>query len=225
MSSLGGHTLATFDTNLQNLRNSVLTMASLARRNLENVRRGLQERNSELCSEVIGEDDEVDELERKVDREGLELILRFTPVAQDLRQVLRSMKVATDLERISDQAVNIAKRARKLNKRPEVAEAQTIEPIFNMAIDMVRDSVKAFTDGDVTMAQQVIVADKKLDKRHTVLLKEFAQLMESDISNLRAYLHLTFVVRALERVGDHAVNIAEDLVFIEEGADIRHGNG
>ncbi len=225
MGLLESHTLTSFDADLRNLRNSVLTMASLAQRNLENACRGLQERNSELCNEAIGEDDEVDELERQVDREGMELILRYSPVASDLRQVLRSMKVATDLERISDQAVNIAKRVRKLNKAPEVPITKTVQTIYEMAGALLRKSIRAFSEGDVDLAETVIDGDQELDRRHSQLLKEFTNLMEEDPENLRTYLHLTFVVRFLERVGDHAVNIAEDLVFIEEGNDIRHGNG
>lgn len=197
-------------------------MASLSQRNLENVRRGLLERNSDLCNEAVGKDDEVDELERQVDREGMELILRYAPVASDLRQVLRSMKVATDLERVSDQAVGIAKRARKLNKQTEVAATKTMEPVFDLACQLLRDSVRAFSDGNIELARTVIAGDGELDNLHKEVLKQLTSLMEEDLDNLRIYLHLTFVVRFLERVGDHAVNIAEELVFIEGGSDIRH---
>lgn len=222
MSSQEGHTLTSFDVDLQNLRSSVLMMASLSQRNLENAKRGLLERNSDLCNETIGEDDEVDELERKVDREGMELILRYAPVASDLRQVLRSLKVATDLERVSDQAVGIAKRARKLNKHPEVNTTKTLEPIYDMACGLLRDSIRAFSDGNIDLARQVITRDAELDKLYKEMLKQLTSQMEEDLENLRIYLHLTFVVRFLERVGDHAVNIAEELVFIEGGSDIRH---
>ena len=123
------------------------------------VRRGLLERNSDLCNEAIGKDDEVDDLERQVDREGMELILRYAPVASDLRQVLRSLKVATDLERVSDQAVGIAKRARKLNKQPEVEGTKTIEPIYDLACRQLRDSIRAFSDGIIDLARDVIAGD------------------------------------------------------------------
>jgi len=217
------HTLVGFDLALQDLRSSVLTMASLTQRNLENVYRGLMERNSDLCSEAIGEDDEVDELERTTDHEGMEVILRYAPVARDLRRVLGSMRIATNLERMSDQAVNIARRIRKINKHAEVTETKLIEPTFRLAIELAGDSVRAFSEGDMGLARSVIDRDQRLDDQHDQLIKEFTRAMERDQEHLRTYLHLTFLVRFLERIGDHAENIAEDAIFIELGADVRHG--
>jgi len=218
------HTLASFDQALRKLHNSLLTMASLSQRNLENAYHGLLERNSELCREVIGQDDEVDELEREVDREGLELIVRYAPVAMDLRRILASMRIAGNLERVSDHAVSISRRARKLNKHPEVAETKMLEPAYEMAMDMLKRGLRAFTEGDVNLAMEVIKQDDELDSRHNKLLKDLTRGMETNTANLRAYLHLSFVVRSLERIGDHAVNISEDAVFIEKGHDIRHAD-
>jgi len=224
MKSSTGHSLALFDSALRDMRNSVLTMSSIAHRNLESACRGLLERDSMLASMVIGEDDEVDELERTVDREAMEILLRFSPVAQDLRLVLGAMRIASNLERVSDQAVGIARRARKINKHPEVALAKLVEPVGLLALDLLRDSMRSFADGDAALAKDVILRDKELDRRHRALIKEFTRAMETDATNVRSLLHLTFVVRFLERIGDHAVNIAEDVVFISQGDDIRHGH-
>jgi phosphate transport system protein len=216
------HSLGLFDAALRELRNSLLTMSSIAQRNLESAGRGLLDRNTNLCSLVIGDDDEVDDLERLTDREAMEILLRFSPVAQDLRVVLASMRIATNLERVSDQAVGIARRARKMNKHPEVVISKSVEPVMQLAKELIRDSMKAFAEGNVALALSVIGRDKDLDRRYRALTKEFTRAMEIDQANIRTYLHLTFVVRAFERVGDHAVNIAEDVVFIEQGEDIRH---
>jgi phosphate transport system protein len=222
--NVNSHSLAFFDTALRELRNSLLTMSSIAQRNLESAGRGLLDRNSTLCSLVIGDDDEVDDLERLIDREAMEILLRFSPVAQDLRVVLASMRIASNLERVSDQAVTIARRARKMNKQPEAALCKTIEPVLQMSKELIRDSMKAFAEGNVPLALSVISRDRELDRRHRALTKEFTRAMEVDPGNIRTHLHLTFIVRAFERVGDHAVNIAEDVVFIEQGEDIRHAH-
>jgi len=222
MSSPSSLTQSPFDGARQSLRNSVLTMASIAQRNLEHVCRGLLERDTELCTQAIGEDDEVDELERRVDWEGMQIIVRFAPKAQALREVLGSMKIATNLERVSDQAVNIGRRARKVNRSAEVAAVKSLEPTFELASDLLKKSVRAFSEGDVALALEVVHADNSLDKQHDRLIKNLTKTMEVDTENLRTYMHLVFVVRFLERVGDHAVNIAEDTIFIQRGDDIRH---
>lgn len=216
------HTLGRFDVALQDLQRTVLTMGSITQRHLEDAYRGLIERNSDICSQIIGEDDEVDELEKVTDREGMELILRFAPVACDLRRVLGSMRIATNLERMSDQAVNIARRVRKLNKHPEVAEAKLVEPLFRAAIDSASNAMRVFVEGDLAQARAVIKADQDLDEQHDQLIKLLTRAMEDDRTHLKTYLHLVFLARALERVGDHAENICEDCIFIEIGTDVRH---
>ena len=114
------HTFGNFSTALREARNSVLRMASIAEQNLENAVRGLLTRNSELCNEAIVEDDEVNNLERRIDADSFEILMRYNPVASDLREVIAGMKVANNLERVSDEAQNIARRARKILKHPEL---------------------------------------------------------------------------------------------------------
>ncbi len=216
------HTLANFDAALKGARNNVLTMASIAQQNLENAIRGLFTRNSELCSEAIAEDDEVNSFERVIDREGFEILMRFNPVASDLREVLAGMKVANNLERVSDQAENIARRARKILKAPEVPEIQQIEPIYELAISLLKDSIRSYSEGNMELGISLFERDRELDKVHRKLIKELTKAIERDPSSVKTYLHLIFIVRCLERIGDHAVNIAEDAIFAEKAADVRH---
>jgi phosphate transport system protein len=213
------HTLGRFDEALQELRTTVLTMASVSQRNLESAYRGFVERDSDLCSQVIARDDEVDELEKAASRIGTDLILRFTPVAGDLRRVLGSMRIATHLERMADQAVKISRRVRKINKFPEVDSTKLIEPAFRTALELASKCGQTFAEEDVQLAQTVIQQDRDLDRMRDQLIKTLTQTMEDSRSHLKTYLHLTFLVRSLERVGDHAKSICENCIFIELGTE------
>ena len=151
-------------------------------------------------------------LERTVDRDGMEILIRYHPVATDLRPVISPMKVSTNLERIADQASNIARRARKILAKPEVPEVRLIEPVFTMAAELLDDAIRAFSEGDSELATGLYQRDQELDRLHRKTMKRLMKLMENDVDNLRTYLNLIFIVRCLERVGDHAVNIGEDTV-------------
>ncbi len=216
------HTLSDYEEALKNTKSSVLTMGSIASENLANAIKGLLERNEDLCNDAIAEDEEVNAYERSIDKEGMEILMRFNPVATDLRAVVGAMKISTNLERIADQAENIARRARKILKKNEIDEVRLIEPVFKMAAELVEDSLRSFSEGDVELALGLYDRDSKLDKLHRQVMKTFTKAMESDSENLRIYLNLIFIVRCLERVGDHAVNIGEDVVYLYEAADIRH---
>ncbi len=216
------HILGSFEQALRDSKNAVLTMASVAQRNLEHAVRGTLERNVELCNEAIADDDEVNNFERLIDKEGIEILLRFNPVASDLRQVLATMKIANNLERISDQAENIARRGKKIIKQSEVAETRVIEPLYDAASSLLEDSIRSFSEGDMALGLTLHGRDQDLDKAHSRQIKELTKAIERDQENLKVYLNLIFIGRCLERVGDHAVNIAEDAVFVESATDIRH---
>src|SRR5712691_664158 len=138
------HILGTFDEALASLRDNVLLMSSLAERSLERAMKGLLERDDNLCANAIADDEEIDQLEKQIDKEGVEVLLRFQPVASDLRRVVSAMKLSPNIERVADQATNIARRARKLNKHPPLAETEIIAPIHTHAMSMFKDSVDAF---------------------------------------------------------------------------------
>src|SRR4051812_45061916 len=158
------HILGTFDDALSSLRNNVLMMSSLTERSLDRAVTGLLQRDDELCVTAIADDEEIDQLEKQVDKDGVDLLLRFQPVASDLRRVVSAMKLSGNLERMADQAVNIARKARKLNRHPALPEAEFVAPMFAHAMAMFRDSVGAYLREDVELAMQLKPRDKALDE-------------------------------------------------------------
>jgi len=216
------HILGTFDEALASLRNNVLMMAGLTERSLDRAIKGLLQRDDDLCANAIADDEEIDQLEKQIDKDGVDLLLRFQPVASDLRRVVSAMKLSPNIERVADQATNIARRARKLNQHPPLAETEIIAPIHAHAMAMFKDSVDAFVREDVDLARAVVARDDALDRMNKLANRQLIERMARDPEQLRGYLNLIFVSRCLERVGDHATNIAEDAVYAAAAEDIRH---
>jgi phosphate transport system protein len=215
------HILSSFDKALRTMREMVLTMISITRKNVDVARRGLLERDTDLCNEAIASDHEVNQLEKDVDQMGMEMLLKFQPAALDLRQIMGTLRVANNMERIADQAAGIAKRARIINQLPEMTELNLIQPLFELCLTNFEAAVAAFVEGDVEAAAAARAADKVLDAAEKEFDREMLRVMENHSSPLEGYLHLIFVARFLERVGDHAKNICEDTIFIAEAKDIR----
>lgn len=216
------HILGTFDEALSSLRNNLLMMAGLAERTLDRAVRGLLQRDDNLCTTAIADDEEIDQLEKQIDKDGVDVLLRFQPVASDLRRVVATMKLSPNIERIADQATNIARRARKLNKHAPLPETELIVPIQAHAMAMFKDSIDAFTREDVDLGRAVVARDMELDRLNKMANRKLTDRMAQDPKQLRGYLNLIFVSRCLERVGDHATNIAEDAVYAAAAEDIRH---
>jgi phosphate transport system protein len=143
------HILGTFDEALRGLRNDLLTMAGLTERSLYHAINGLLQRDDDLCTKAIADDEEVDQFEKQIDKAGLEILLRYQPVASDLRQVISAMKLSPNIERVADEATNMAECARKLNGHSPLSEVKLIMPIQAHAISMVKDSIDAFVREDV----------------------------------------------------------------------------
>jgi phosphate transport system protein len=216
------HTLSNFTTALDKLRDCVLMMASLAQRNLQNAIKGLMERDDDWCNNSIADDEEIDILEMQVDREGIEVMSRYQPVATDLRDVISSIKIGANIERIADQAVNIARRARKINEHPGVPEVHLLDPLVTHALSMFNDAVRAFAERNAVLAVELKARDKALDVMNRELTDKLINRMQDDSFNLPTYLNLIFISRCLERIGDHSANVAEDIVFAVRAEDIRH---
>jgi len=216
------HILGTFDESLGALRNNVLMMAGLTERSLERAMKGLINRDDNLCANAIADDEEIDQLEKQIDKDGVDILLRFQPVASDLRRVVAAMKLSSNLERMADQATTIARRARKLNRHPPLSEVELIKPMYEHAMSMFKDSVDAFVREDVDLGRAIVPRDEKLDHLNRVASRKLIERMAQDPEQLRGYLNLIFVGRCLERVGDHATNIAEDAVYAAAAEDIRH---
>lgn len=216
------HILGTFDEALASLRNNVLMMAGLAERTLDRAVRGLLQRDDNLCTTAIADDEEIDQLEKQIDKDGVDVLLRFQPVASDLRRVVAAMKLSPNIERIADQATNIARRARKLNKHAPLPEVELIAPIQSHAMTMFKDAIDAFAREDVDLGRAVVTRDRDLDLMNKRASRRLTDRMAEDPKQLRGYLNLIFISRCLERVGDHATNIAEDAVYAAAAEDIRH---
>lgn len=216
------HILGTFDEALSSLRNNVLMMAGLAERTLDRAIKGLLERDDNLCVTAIADDEEIDQLEKQIDKDGVEVLLRFQPVASDMRRVVAAMKLSPNIERIADQATNIARRARKLNKHAPLPEVEMIVPIQAHAMAMFKDAIDAFAREDADLGRAVVARDKELDHMNKLANRKLTDRMAQDPKQLRGYLNLIFISRCLERVGDHATNIAEDAVYAAAAEDIRH---
>jgi phosphate transport system protein len=207
---------------MNTLRSEVIAMSGRARHNMERAVRALMERNSELANAVIADDDEVDEHERHIDQLGMEILVRFHPLAGDLRMVVSSMKISMNLERISDHATSIAKRARKISASQELQDTTLIEPLYTLADQLLRDAITAYTEHDASLGASLHQRDKELDRLHKQATATFGQRIEAGTGRSQDYLHLILVVRSLERIGDLAVNIGEDAVFLEAARDLRH---
>ena len=218
-----GHILSSFDEALRELKQKTIGMGAGTQRNLHHAMRGLLERDKELCNQAIADDDDEDQLEVEIDRLGMNLIIKFRPLATDLRMVIASMKTSSHLERISDQAVSIAKRARKMLKHPELTDLARVEGLYQVSAKMLADALIAYTDNNTDMALSVIEREKQLKKTHKTTSRALSKKLETQTGQHRDYLDLVFICRWLERVGDLATNIAEDVIFEETSTDIRHG--
>lgn len=218
------HILTSFEDALDNLRKDVLMMSSLASRSLENARKGLFDRDEDWCNTVIADDEEIDALEIQVDGEGMEIMLRFHPFASDLRNVIAAMKTSVNLERASDQSVGIARRARKLIALPLMPMTSRIEPIFNLASSVFNDAIKSYADNDIELARTIKGRDKELDELNREFADSITEMMPQNPDHIRGFLELIFIARCLERIGDQAKNIAEDIIYAVSVKDIRHSH-
>lgn len=216
------HISTGLDNRLSDFRRNALMMAGLAERSFDRARKGFEGRDEDWCNTVIADDEELDSLEVSLDHEAMAFLVRFHPVAGDLRQVIASMKFGGNLERVADQAVNIARRTRKLITREPVAAAARLLPAFDMAQAMLRDAVAAYSDWDAELARSLKERDRGLDRLVRLAGEELTSLMAEDTPNIPGYLDLVFIGRAVERIGDLAKSIGEDIFFAILAEDLRH---
>ena len=216
------HTLGEFEGALLSLRDSVLMMAALTERLLASAGEALFARSFEACERVIADDSEIDSLEKSVDEAGVAILVRFQPLANDLREVVAAMKVSNNLERVADQAVSIARRAKRLNESSPLPEAGHLEDMFRLCLGIFRDSIRSFAERDEELARSLKPRDRELDALHHRVIEELTARMAADTPRIKDYLDLVLVARNIERIGDHATNIAEDAVFAASAEDIRH---
>jgi phosphate transport system protein len=197
-------------------------MSRLTARSLENALRGLRERDDALCMQAIAEDEEVDQLEMQIDKDGIDLLLRFQPVASDLRRVVTAMNIGPNLERIADESVSIARRARELNSHKELPEVELIIPMGAHATRMFRESVDAYVREDEAQGRALQERDTPLDLMNADAARHLIARAPKNGKQLRGYLNMIFIAGHIERIGDNATNIGEDVVYAAAAEDIRH---
>ncbi len=214
----------TYADSLAHFRDEMLRLYQLTSKQLEFSVDGLIRGDIGLCQEVISADDEIDDVEIKIAQLGLQLLSEHQPKGRDLRMIIGSMNVARTLERLADHSTQVAKRSRKILREGRPSEVNLIEPVYALASKQLNLAGIAFFDMNVDSAEKLAQEDKALDKLHKRLVKSLSRMVEERQEGVAELLHLIFVSRALERVGDLSVKIAEEVVFIELAEDVRHQN-
>lgn len=211
-----------FQEELEQVKEKVLRLGSIVEVMVENAVTSLVDRDTRLANDTILSDSRADQLEVEIDEDGIRLLALHQPAAVDLRFVTTAMKVSTDLERMADQAVNISQRAIELNEEPQLKPYIDIPIMSQLTQRMLRDSLDAFVRKDVGLAREVIETDNKVDALKNQVFRELLTFMMGDTSTIPRAIRLILVSRHLERIADHATNIAEMVVFLVEGKNIRH---
>ena len=204
------------------LNEMLLKMASLVETAIKNSVKSLVDRDSGLALQVIEKDKEINTWDVKIDEECIRLIALKQPMGKDLRFITTAMKITTDMERIADNAVNIAERSVELNREPILKPYIDIPRMSRIAQGMVIDAINAFVNGNTTLAKDVIMRDDQVDDLNSAVCEELMEMMIRDPSTITRVVKVTYVSKYLERLADHATNIAEDVIYMVEGKIIRH---
>ena len=210
-----------FDQELGELKQELLTMASYAETAVNRAIEALSTRNYDLAVEVKKNDAVLDRFEVEIDDLAITLLAK-APLASDLRLVTVAMKISQNLERVGDEAAKIANRARDLSKEPPLKLDLDLSKMATRALGMLKDSLDAFVNRNSTAARALIPHDKEIDGLNKQINHQLTEYMMSDRDSIPRCLHLMIVSRSLERIADHAKNIAEEVVYLCEAADIRH---
>jgi len=213
-----------FDSEIDTLKQKLLVMASRAEASVTNAIKALVERDDDLARSIQETDDAIDVLEKEIDDEAIRLLAK-APLATQLRLIVSATKIARDLERIGDEATTIARRSIELSQEPQLKAYVDLPRMATMAMDMLNDALGAFVSGDTVKARSVIPRDKQVDALNKQLYRELASFMIEKPTTISRCLHLMTISKALERVADHAKNVAEDVVYLYEARDIRHTGG
>ena len=214
--------MSVFDEELQHLKEKLLKMGSLVEDSIKSSIQAIVERDNELAKKIIDRDRMVNTLDVEIDEESIRLIALKQPMAGDLRFITTAMKITSDLERMGDLAVNVAERALELNEEPILKPYIDIPRMREIAQGMTRDALDAFVRKDKKLAMDVIMRDDEVDELKHDVLEELSFLMAQDPSTVSRAMKISFVAQYLERIADHATNIAEMVIYLIEGKIIRH---
>lgn len=210
-----------FENELVGLKEKLLTMASHAEGAVTKAIKALVERDDELARRVMADDTIVDQFEKDIDELSINLLAK-APLATDLRLITVAMKISHDLERVSDEATTIARRSVELSTEPQLKPYVDIPRMATMALDMLKDALDAFVNRDTAKARAVIPRDKEVDLLNKQLARELSSYMVERPSTITRCLNLMVISKSLERIADHATNVAEEVVYLYEARDIRH---
>jgi phosphate transport system protein len=216
------HTDKAFEQDLRDLRERLLAMGAKVETLIANSVKALTDRDSALAENVIKSDKDVNRLEVEIDDLCRRILALRQPAASDLRLITTALKIVTDLERIGDLAVNIAERAIDLNQVPPLAPYVDTPRLAELAQQQVKKALDAFVSNDVVKAEEVLKGDDLLDALFLKIFNELLAYMMEDSKNIRRGTALMFIAKHLERIGDHAMNVAEMVVYMVRGKDIRH---
>ena len=208
------HIVKSFDTELARLTGEIVRMGEIAIAQLEAAMDVLERRDSRAAERVIINDDAIDGLENMVGQDVVKLLVMRSPMARDLREVLAALRIASDIERIGDYAANLAKRSMALNLAPPVAPARGLPALAELAIELMTEVIAAYRDRDAARAIVARARDAELDTLYNGLFRELLTYMMEDPRTITSCTHLLFMAKNIERIGDHATNIAENIWFL-----------
>ncbi len=211
-----------FDTELETFRSNLILMGETSIRQVRDAIKALVEGDVALADMVIAADDEIDNLEVKIDEEAMRYMNLRAPIATELRLVIVGMKASHDLERVGDEATSIAKRAVKLAAESPLKPYIDLPRMANIALEMLRDALDCFLNGDTEKAIAVVHRDAEVDAINKQLYRELSSFMIEKPDTISRALELMFISKSIERIADHATNIAEEMVFLAQAKDIRH---
>ena len=211
-----------WEQQLADIREQLLMMSGLTERNLGLAMRALVERDDNLCDTVEAEDSQIDHLEIQIDDMVITYMATHGPIAGDCRMMLAASKISNNLERIADQATKIARRARELNTEPLLKPLIDIPLMGEIAQEMLRDSLTSFVNGNSELAVEIIARDRSVDSINKQVERELTSYMVENPKTITRALNLMTIATAIERVADHATNIAEEVFYLYRGEDIRH---
>ncbi len=211
------------DSGLARLKDKLLLMGGYVEKAIEEATSGLVDGKSERFVRVHEVEKTINQLHKEVDEDCLNLLATQSPMARDLRTILAVVKINTDLERMGDQAVNIALNAGEYLRAPPIKPLVDIPRMAELSRAMAREALDAFVRTDLKLAEDVLQKDDEVDNLKNQIFRELMTYMISDPKKIEQALSLILIARNLERVGDHATNIAEDVIFIGTGKDVRHG--
>ena len=211
------HILKSFDTELDRLYDEIKRMGELAMSQLDAAVDVLARRDSNAAARVVANDDAIDAMESAVSMDVLKLLALRQPMARDLREVYAALRISADIERIGDYATNVAKRSIVLNNSPALPITGRIARLAKIANQLLADALKAYAEGDAALAARVRDADVELDAMYTSFFRELVTYMMEDPRTIGACAHLMFMAKNIERIGDHATNIAENTWFVVHG--------